>query len=158
MAQQRSIIGHYGARERGLQFGKCLEFEVFSVPTSKGGTFNAFEIFKPWESKKPEDIQRGTTLKRGFNFPFPNGIKELIDMVNTMIQLYAPEKGVYVFHPQAAAAPMPPQAGYAPQPQGYAPQGPQPGYAPQQQYGQQPQVQSQPQTQYSTPPSNGPRW
>ncbi len=116
-ARNAEVIGGWTARQNGLEFGKYLEFMIERVATGRGGTFETFTIYKPYVTKSgPNAGKEG----KGFSFPFPDGIRTLVDCLNKLIAMYAPEKGMYIFQPMPQGAqygaPVQPQA---PQPQSW---------------------------------------
>lgn len=159
------VVGGWRAADYGMEPGKCIEYEVVSIPTKQRGRFEKVTFFKAYKKKDG-------TLGQGFGFG-PANMRELVERINHYLATYAPaeHRGRWVFEhiqaqpqhvqiPQQGYAQQPApqyQQGYAPQPQyaqapqygqpplpqGYAPQ-PAPQYDPQQQYAQAPQ-QQQPQ-------------
>lgn len=147
------VVGGWKAEQYGMEPGKCIEYEVVSIPTKQGGRFEKVTFFKAYKKKDG-------TPGQGFGFG-PANMKELVERINHYLATYAPaeHRGRFVFeHIQAQ-----PQHVQIPQ-QGYAPQGPQyapPGYAQQQapqsyvqqgpQYSQQQAPQGYPQPAYVPP-------
>lgn len=129
--RERKVVGRWTAYENNEKPGSTIECELIELPTQKGGKFTVAEFYKPYESKKPEDIANGRQWKRSFGVSFPHGIKQLIDRVNWLIARFGTEKGMYVFMPSQIA----PQYGYQPQQQPPVNWGPPPqavqGYGPQ---------------------------
>lgn len=116
---QRKVVARWTAYENNEKPGSTVECELVEIPTQKGGKFTVAEFYKPYESKKPEDIANGKQWKKSYGIAFPNGIRQLIDRVNWLIARYGTEKGMYVFMPAQVA----PQMGYG-QPQQYGPPAP----------------------------------
>lgn len=88
----RTPVGGFRAEQWGLEPNKFIEYLIADVRTAKGGTFKTIEFYKPYISAAGEQ-------KKSFSFPFPNGLRELIERINHAQMTYAAEKGIYVFQP-----------------------------------------------------------
>lgn len=94
--QQRSDrvpVGGFTAQQFGLETGKYIEYVIEEVRRNNGARFSVIEFYRPFTNRNGEQ-------KRGWNFSFPNGLRELVERINHAQMTYAPEKGIYVFQPQ----------------------------------------------------------
>ena len=123
-----TVIGGLTAQQRGMQPGQCLEYVVESVQTARGGVFEVFEIFKPYQMKSGQNAGQ---MGRGHRFSLKDGAAQIVELLNHLIAQYGAQKGMYVFQPAMHVPASQPHPGFANYPDhNAAPAQPAPAYQP----------------------------